>query len=122
MACSLKQTDVGEFSAPANKDIVIQFQSSLGSQMTNVLVTDQSGNSKSFTPAGNSVTIQVPAGRNAVQFAFFLSGAVESAPLVESCGETPPKTQPIDTIQTGSAGAFEHNLIFQTAAAPAGGD
>jgi hypothetical protein len=119
MSCLLKQIGIGKFSAPADTDIVIQFNSLLGSQMTNVLVTDQAGNSKSSTPVGNSVTIQVPAGLNVVQFTFFLSGAIESAPLVESCGGTPPTTKTIDTVQTGGAGGFQHNLFFQGIAAPA---
>ena len=117
MPCSLKQSGIATFSAPVKKDIVIQLNSQLGTKMTNVLVTDVSGNSTPFTPAGNSVTIQVSAGMNTVEFTFALSGAAESAPLVENCGGTPPATQTLDIIQTGNASGFQHTLFFNGVAA-----
>ena len=112
MACSLKPAGIGSFSAAANAKVTIQLNSLLGAQMTNVLVTDASGTSTSFTPAGNSVSFSVPLGKSTALFSFALSGAHEAAALVESCGGEPPATQTLAIIQTWNSSGFDHKLTL----------
>jgi hypothetical protein len=125
MPCSLKSTGIGAYSAPTGANITLQFNSTNGSQMTDLQVEDSAGTITDYVPAGNTVVFPVPQGQNTVSVTFALSGAHESAALVESCGSATPATHTLAMIHTWNSSGLIHmfsvNGLIAAAAAQAGG-